>query len=103
MRFVIHTNGTTKARQFKFTVPAIPAGISGVWSEPDRDILRPDDNAIRVTIPSRYRKAMGRTSGRFWYDGECRWNGERASSIPYLHVYDSRNRILFTLYAIPVA
>lgn len=99
MKFTILSNHSS-GNGLKFRVAAEPAGITGVWSEPDRDILRPDHSAIRAQLPARYRKAFDR-SGRFWYDGDARWNGERATTIPYMHVYDCKFRVIFTLYAIP--
>lgn len=104
MQFSIHISvarGTTPA---KFNVPSVRAVIAGVWSDPDKDILRPDRIALLDAIPARFRKALSRAGEMFWYSDSVSWNGTRMTGqTPYCTLYDARGKWLATIYAIPCA
>lgn len=105
MQFSIHISPARGKYPRKFRVPATSAIMSGIWSEPDNNILTPCKIALLKSLPARYRKAWDRAGifgPSFWFNSNSRWDGERATpDTPYADLYDSRGKPLARIYAIP--
>lgn len=78
----------------KSNVPAVEAGVIGHY---DAGVpYAPSMADLRLALPYCYRKALDRSGGSFWFDGNS--NDKPA----YLTLRDARGRFLNTVYAIPV-
>lgn len=85
------------AGMVKGPVASLPSVYAGRWSSAERDLVRPDPDAIRACLPYRYRAAWDRTGGSLWHP-DSHVTGWGASHVT---LHDSRGKVLNTLYAVP--
>nr|GAT42304.1 predicted protein [Mycena chlorophos] len=93
-------------KAFKFRVPAVRAELIGTYDTSQKELFRPDIEAIAAALPHWARKAFQRHGGRFWHhDGpETYFDGEKFHGrTPHIALDDSRGGYMLTLYALPVS
>jgi len=92
------------AGEYKLTVRAVDAFITGTYDKRDGTITRPFDADIAALLPYRYRKAFARTNGMFWHDDATHIDASGrmvGGNPPYLALFNYRGAHMVTLCAIP--
>lgn len=87
-------------------VPAVPAVCAGLWCETERDLLTPDQAAIRAALPARLRRYVAnREHLTIWHCDGSRVlaNGRCKGPLPYMEINNAKGARVATVYFAPVS